>query len=130
MELAVERLTALSMIIIGLSHIAAPRAWVTLFTTIRSQGDAGGLLNAFIHLPLGLVIVAFHPVWSGPALLVTLLGCAWTLKGALYLLWPQLAEKSMARVSPEQTWHFSIAGVFSVLIGLAVGWIALGQPGV
>ena len=129
MELELERLTALSMIIIGPSHIIAPRAWVSLFTMIRAQGEVGGLLNAFIHLPLGLVILAFHPVSSGPALIVTLLGWAWTLKGAPYLLRPALAGKSTAGVSPEKAWHFTVAGAFSLLIGLGIGWIALGQPG-
>jgi uncharacterized protein YjeT (DUF2065 family) len=128
-QTSVERLTALSMIIIGLSHVMAPHAWVALFMKVRAQGEAAGLLNAFIHLPLGLIIIAFHPVWSGLAVIVTLLGWAWTFKGTVYLLWPQLARKSMARVSPERAWEFRAAGIFSLLIGLAAGWISLGQPG-
>ena len=74
MEVGIERLAALAFIVTGLSHIAAPRAWTRFFIIMRDQGEAAGLLNAYVHMPLGLLIVAFHPVWSGPGLLVTLVG--------------------------------------------------------
>jgi uncharacterized protein YjeT (DUF2065 family) len=129
MEAAVERLAALAFVITGLSHIMAPMAWVRFFLHIRAAGEAAGLLNAYVHMPLGLMIVAFHPVWSGPPLLVTLVGCGLTLKGALYFMWPQLADRSMAMVSEERAGRFRIAGFAALMLGLAMGWIALGQPG-
>jgi hypothetical protein len=128
MENGVERLTALAFIVIGLSHIAAPIAWARFFIDLRERGEPGGFLNAWVHMPLGLLIVAFHDVWHGAALLVTLIGWALTLKGALYFVWPRLALVSMARVSEERAWQFRIAGVFALLLGLAVGWIALAAP--
>jgi uncharacterized protein YjeT (DUF2065 family) len=128
MEAGIERLAALAFIITGLSHIAAPRAWVRFFEHLRAQGEVGGFLNAYVHIPLGLLILAFHPVWRGPGLLVTLVGCALTLKGIVYFLWPQLAVRSMARVTEEQAWQFRVAGLFGLLLGLAMGWIALARP--
>lgn len=125
----IERLTALGFVITGLSHIAAPRAWARFFIDMREKGEAGGFLNAYVHIPLGLLIVAFHPVWSGPGLLVTLIGWALTLKGLLYFLWPALALRSMAHISEEQAGRFRIAGVAALLLGLVIGWIALGRPG-
>lgn len=128
MEIAIERLTALSLTIIGLSHIAAPQAWVRFFGHMRGAGEAAGLLNACVHIPLGLLILAFHPVWSGPGLLVTMLGWALTLKGTIYFVRPQLATKMLARVTEERAWHFQAVGAVSLLLGLAIGWIAL-NPG-
>ena len=125
MEIGIERLASLSFIITGLSHIAAPRAWVRFFAILRDQGEAGGLINAFVHMPLGLLILAFHPVWSGPGLLVTLVGAALTLKGLLYFVWPGLALRSMGRVTEERAWQFRVAGVFALLLGLAMGWVAV-----
>ena|SRR5687767_2867608 len=125
MEVGIERLAAMAFIITGLSHIAAPRAWVRFFALLRAQGEAGGLINAFIHMPLGLLILAFHAVWSGPGLLVTLVGAALTLKGLLYFVWPGLALKSMARVTEERAWQFRVAGLFALLLGLAMGWVAM-----
>jgi uncharacterized protein YjeT (DUF2065 family) len=124
----IERLTALAFLITGLSHVAAPRAWARFFILMREQGEVGGLLNAFVHIPLGLLILAFHPVWHGPGLLVTLIGCALTFKGTLYFLWPALAQRGLAQVSEERAWKFRVAGLFGVALGLLVGWIALGRP--
>ena len=128
MEIGIERLAALGFIITGLSHIAAPRAWVRFFILIREQGEAGGFINAFIHIPLGLLILAFHQVWQWPGILVTLIGCALTLKGLIYFLFPGLALRSMARICDERAAQFRIAGLVSLGIGLVIGSIALTQP--
>jgi uncharacterized protein YjeT (DUF2065 family) len=80
-------------------------------------------------MPLGLLILAFHQVWQWPGLLVTLVGCALTLKGLLYFLFPGLAVKSMARVTEERGWQFRIAGLGGLLLGLLIGWIALANDG-
>lgn len=130
METGIERLTALAFIITGLSHIAAPRAWARFFIGLRERGEVGGFLNAYVHIPLGLLIVAFHPVWTGPGLLVTLIGYALTLKGTLYFLWPALALKSMAHVREDNAAGFRAAGVVSLLLGIAIGWFALGRPAI
>lgn len=129
MEQGIERLTALVFLVTGLSHVAAPRAWVRFFLDMRARGETAGLYNAYVHGPLGLLIVAFHPVWSGAGLLVTLLGWALAIKGTLYFVWPGLAQRTMARLSEERAWEFQVAGAASVVLGLVIGWIALGGPG-
>ena len=73
----------------------------------------------------GLLIVAFHWRWSWPELIVTLIGCGLTLKGSLYFLWPSLARRSLAHLTPETTGRFRIAGVAAVLLGLVSFWISL-----
>ena len=124
-EIAVERLTALGLIVTGVSHLAAPQAWVAFFERMRAAGPEAGLLNAYVHFPLGAIIVAFHWIWSGPGLVVTVLGAAWTLKGALYFTWPALAARSLAQVAPERAWHFQAAGAVAVALGLAAAWLSL-----
>ena len=128
MEAGIERLTALVFIITGLSHIAVPRAWARFFIDMRERGEVAGFYNAFVHIPLGLLILAFHPVWSGAGLLVTLIGYALTLKGTIYFLWPSLALRTMAHVSEESAWKFRVAGVPAVALGVLIGWIAFGRP--
>ncbi|MEI9849687.1 MAG: hypothetical protein WDN24_01200 [Sphingomonas sp.] len=125
-EAGIERLAALVLIVTGLSHIAAPRTWARFFIQMRERGDVAGLLNAWVHIPLGLLIVAFHPVWSGRGLIVTLIGCALTLKGTLNFLWPRLALRSMAHVDEERAGRFRIAGVAGLLLGGLCAWVAWG----
>ena len=123
--IAVERLTALVLLLTGLSHVLQPRAWVRFFERMREQGEAAGLLNAYVHGPTGLLIVAFHNVWTWPELVVTLIGWSLTLKAAIYFCWPQLAQRVLADVSLENAWKFRVAGAGAVALAAAVGWIAL-----
>ena len=124
MEVGIEKLAAISFILTGLSHVVAPHAWTRFLINMRAQSEAAGLLNAYLHIPLGLLIVCFHWVWTWPGLIVTLVGCALTLKGTLYFLHPQIASIGLGHVSEETGWRFRVAGVFGVLLGLAMGWVA------
>lgn len=126
METGVERLAALVLILTCVSHIAAPRAWVRLFGAVRAQGEAAGLLNAVIHLPLGLMIAAFHPVWSWPGVVVTLVGWALVLKGTVHLVMPTLAQRTLKLVEGEDgARRIRLGGIVMLPLGLAIGWIAL-----
>ena len=127
MELAVERLAALVLILTCASHIAAPEAWVRLFTAVRAQGEAAGLINAAIHLPLVLMIAAFHPVWTWPGVVVTLIGWALVVKGTAHLVAPSLAQRALKLVDAEDgARRIRLSGIVMLPLGLAIGWIALG----
>jgi len=129
MEVGVERLAALVLILTCVSHIAAPGSWVGLFSAVRAQGEAAGLINAAIHLPLGLMIAAFHPVWSWPSVVVTLLGWALVIKGTLHLVVPSHAQRTLALVDKEDgARRLRLAGFIMLPLGLAIGWIALRGP--
>ena len=125
MELAIQKLTALVFLLTGLSHVLQPRVWVRFFLNMREQGEVAGLLNAYVHGPTGLLIVAFHNRWSWPEVVVTLIGWSLTLKAAVYFLWPQLAVRVLAGVSEAQAWKFRVAGAVSIALAGLVGWIAL-----
>ena len=124
-EQGIERLAALVLLLTCLSHVTAPAAWRALFDRI-GKSDAPGLATAAIHLPLGLLITAFHNVWSGPALAFTLIGWALLLKGALYLLFPQVAMKSLAipgkGVGAER--RYRLAGVLMTPLAVVLMWLA------
>jgi uncharacterized protein YjeT (DUF2065 family) len=127
MEAAVERLAALVFILTGLSHLLAPGAWIRLFALFDAQGEAAGLLNGFLHLPLGLAIAAFHPVWEGPGLAVTLIGWALLAKSASQMCSPALAKRSLALVAGEGgVARLRIAGAAALAIGAGIAWVALG----
>ena len=116
METSVEKLVALSFLVTGLSHLLQPRAWVEFFIMLREKGEAGSFLNGLLHFPLGAFIVAFHNVWHGWPLVVTLLGWSLVIKSLIYLTFPKVGLRSLARVSVERSWEFAVAGVFAVAI--------------
>lgn len=121
----IEILTALAFLLTGLSHALQPKVWARFFVELGASGDTAGLWNAYLHAPLGLLIVAFHNLWTWPELVVTLIGWALTLKGAVYFCLPQLAPRAMSRISAERAGMYRVAGIFSIAIGAGIGWIAL-----
>jgi len=119
MEAGIERLVALCCFVVGLSHIVQPRGWAELFLHWREKGTTGVFYTALLHFALGAFIVAFHNVWRGIPLVVTLLSWGWTVKGLLYLIYPKQGMRMLARVSLEKSHEFVIAGVvLLVLSGL------------
>ena len=114
MEEAIEKLAVISYFLIGLSHIFQPNVWVNFFIGIREKGEVGAFINAFVHFPLGAVIVAFHNVWHGIPMILTIIGYGLLLKGFINFVFPKFALKTLERVSHDKSWEFVAAGVFSV----------------
>jgi uncharacterized protein YjeT (DUF2065 family) len=120
-EISVEKLVALFFLVTGLSHIFQPRVWVRFFIMLREKGEIGSFLNGFIHFPLGAFIVAFHNIWHGfPAIVVTIIGWGLTIKGTIYFLFPRYGVRMFGTISLERSWHFVVAGVFSVLVAAVI----------
>lgn len=126
MERAVETFAVIQLLIIGVSHVAFPRAWVEFFVWLREKGLPGAFANGFTSLAFGSIVVAFHRVWSGVPLVLTLFGILNLVKAAQCFLFPALALRSMQRVSLERSREFVVAGVISLVVaaitayGLAV----------
>ncbi len=95
---------------------------VELFVSWRDKGKLGVFYIGLLHLPIGAFIVAFHNVWTGMQLLVTLLGWGWTLKGALYLCYPEHGLRMMKVVSVERSWQFVIAGLMLVAFAALISY--------
>ena len=95
----------------GLSHILAPKAWARFFLLLRSKEEAGVFVVAFMSLGFGSIVAAFHPVWSGIPLVLTLLGWAQVLKALIYFSVPQFGLRKLQFVSLERAWMFIYAGV-------------------
>ena len=116
METAVERLVALYFFVFGLSHIFQPRAWVEFFIMLREKKEVGSFLNGFVHFPLGAFIVAFHNVWHGIPMIVTIMGWGLVIKSTIYFVYPRHGVRMLGMISLDRLWHFVVAGIFSVAL--------------
>lgn len=124
MERAVEVFAVIHMVVIGLSHILAPRAWIDFFIQLRDKGDPGVFAVGFMSLFFGSIVAAFHDVWSGPGLVLTLFGWAQVLKGALYLVFPAIGMRGLRRVDTEKPHELVIAGGLLLVLAAVItyGW--------
>jgi hypothetical protein len=121
-QIAVEWLVALCFLVVGLSHVLQPRAWAEYFIRFREKGAVGSLQLGLLHLPLALLIVAFHNIWRGIPLVVTLIGWSQLLKSFLYLAFPSHGLRMLGYVSVEKSWRFVVAGIFSVALSLLLAF--------
>ena len=124
MEKETEVFAAVFLSVIGLSHVAQPRAWVEFFVWLRGKGHAGVFVNGFLSLSFGSFIVAFHNVWDGLPVLLTLLGWAQVLKGLVSFVVPQVALWGLARVSTERAWQFVAGGILALALSAVFWYIA------
>jgi hypothetical protein len=87
---------------------------------VREKGEAGSFLNGFVHFPLGAFIVAFHNVWQGIPMIVTIIGWGLVLKSTIYFTFPRHGLKMLSTLSPERSWHFAVAGVMSIALSAVI----------
>jgi uncharacterized membrane protein len=123
MEQAVQMFAAIGFLVIGLSHLLQPRSWVAFFQDLAARGSAGVFLEGFLLLNFGAIIVAFHNVWHGPPLVLTLIGWAQLLKGIGRFVAPQVGLRVMQRITPERAWHFQVGGAFALVLSGFLWWL-------
>ncbi len=116
METAIQVFAVVNLSVIGISHIVRPRAWVAFFEWLKGKGEAGVLVVAFVSLGFGSVIVAFHRVWSGIPVVLTLLGWAQVLKALIYFTWPAFGLKKLQMVSDERARFLVAFGIAFLII--------------
>lgn len=120
MESAVEKLVAIGFLLVGISHMVQPRAWSEFFIRVRDKGAAGSIQLGLLNLPFALLIVAFHNVWHGLPMIVTIIGWALLTKSFLYLISPAHGLRMLGMISIEQSWRFVVGGVFSIAISALI----------
>lgn len=123
MEQATQAFAAISFFVIGLSHLGQPKAWVAFYQALAARGAPGVFLEGFLCLSFGAIIVGFHNVWHGPAVVLTLIGWAQVLKGAGRFLAPQVGLRLMQRMTVERAWYFQVGGVFALALSGFLWWL-------
>jgi hypothetical protein len=122
MERAVQWFAIINLAVIGLSHIVRPRAWVDYFTWLRGKGEAGVFATAFSSLIFGSIIVAFHDVWTGIPILLTLLGWAQVVKALVYFTFPAYGLRKLQIPSHDRPLLLVVPGVLFLVLAAALGY--------
>ena len=122
MERAVEVFAVIQLAIIGVSHVVFHREWARFFIWLRERGPTGAFANGFTSLAFGSIVVAFHPVWSGIPLVLTVFGMLNLVKAAVCFLFPERALRSMRRVSLERSREFVVAGVVALVVATVTAY--------
>jgi hypothetical protein len=121
-ESSVEIFAVILLVVIGLSHLLQPVAWVNYFIRLRALGTTGAFADGFLHLGPAGIIIAFHNVWSGIPVLLTLLGWSFLIKCLIRFCIPKLGLKMMAHVSVERAWQVQVAGAGLLVLAGVLGY--------
>jgi uncharacterized protein YjeT (DUF2065 family) len=122
MERAIQIFAVINLVVIGLSHVAQPRAWAEFFVALREKGDRGVFVVGFMSLAFGSLIVAFHNVWSGLPIVLTILGWAQVLKGLVYFTFPSYGLRKLGIVDVERARMFVWPGLGLLVIAALLGY--------
>ena len=122
MEREIQIFATINLVVIGLSHVAQPRAWAEFFVALREKGDRGVFVVGFMSLAFGSLIVAFHNVWSGLPIVLTILGWAQVLKGLVYFTFPSYGLRKLGIVDVERARMFVWPGLGLLVIAALLGY--------
>lgn len=125
METEIQIAVAIQLAVFGAAHLLQPRALVQFYGVLSAKGEAGVVFIALLGVCAGSVIVAFHNVWTGIPIVLTVLGWAQVLKGTVYMLFPAFGLKQIARVTPERANLFRWPGIPLLIISALLAWHVL-----
>lgn len=117
--MVIQKVAALFFLIMGLSYLLNARLWAGYGKVLLDEPQRL-LPILWVTLPIGLVIVFLHNIWSGWAIIITLVGWLITIKSAFYLLFPRVI-KAFSGWSEDALRRYLIGGgvfmsVFGVLL--------------
>jgi hypothetical protein len=127
MQEAIEIFAIVNFLIIGLSHIFQHQVWAEFIVMLQKQGRVGAFLNGLLTLTAGSLIVAFHNVWSGIPMVLTIVGWLYIAKSVMAFLFPDAALRSMSRVRLDNSRIIIYPGVIMVTLALALIWSLYGH---
>jgi hypothetical protein len=120
---AIQLFSLINFTVFGLTLIFQPAAWGALFGWLRHQGTPGALGYGSYCLSFGSIVVAFHQVWHGLLVVLTLAGWFDVVVGAICLLLPSAGLGIMEL--PERSPGVCRMGGLACLVVAAVILIAL-----
>lgn len=120
MELAIEFAVGFSTLIIGLSYILHPDDWRSWMLEMRVGGRQKSLSMGMVGLGISALIVGFHPIFEGKALIVTIIGILGMIEGMVYLLAPNVFPLMLTMATPTRNVTVRIMGAVIVLLALVI----------
>jgi hypothetical protein len=124
----VQAVVAPGFLLLGLSHVVQPQLSVR-FSHFVKQSGAAGLFIPIYTLPVSLVLNVGHNVWVWDwPLFLTIAGWGMTIKCALYLLVPGLADRVLEKNIAQSPRSYQIGGAVIALFGAILTWQAW-RPG-
>ena len=129
METGLQVAVSIQCSVFGVAHLLRPGVLIQFYGVLASKGEAGVVFIALLSLLSGSVIVAFHNVWTGLPIVLTLVGWSQLLKGTSYLLFPSLGLRFISRVTPDRQNAFRLPGIPLLVVAALLAWHVIENSG-
>jgi uncharacterized protein YjeT (DUF2065 family) len=127
MIISIEIMVGLIFVVLGFSILLHEKNWQALARRIIDRENQNALLAVGgINLLLGAFILAFHWVWYGLGMIVTLIGVLLFLRGCCTLLFPGYIQNLFPKFEPRLYAMIRFGGIAAVILGLlsfAAAWM-------
>ena len=120
MEHAVQMMAGITFTALGVSYLIKTADWIGWLAALQAKGRNGSLSLGVAAVVLGSFILAFHPVWQGVPLVLTLLGVLAVVKGSMLLLFPGWMPGQLARFSDHFRRIIRIKATLTLALGVAL----------
>lgn len=120
MEHAVAFMAGTSFLVIGLSLLFRPGAWMDWLDAVGKEGERAAITIGMIEILLGGLIVGFHWKWEGLPLVLTIIGVLAMLEGAFYLLFPGMLGVILKWMKPYWRRMMPLGGIITIALAGAI----------
>lgn len=115
---AVQFMAGVSFLVLGFSMLLRGAEWTAWMRALERRGPESAVVLGAVTLTIGAFIVAFHPVWQGFPLVLTVIGWLAVAEGALYLLFPAALPCVLRLYLKCPQAVMRIGGAVTVVLGL------------
>lgn len=124
MEPAIEFITGVTLLFIGISYIFRQKDWIIFLEHLEKKGSRAGLSMGAINTVAGSFIVAFHWDWEGLAAITTILGSLFLFRGFICLIYPNLVISKIRMILKKAKTNLNVIGLVSMLLSgiILLGW--------
>lgn len=120
MEQSIQLMAGICFLVLGISYMMRPKDWISWLDNLQSKGRRGSLSLGIFALVFGSFIVAFHPVWQGIPLLLTLLGLLAIIKGITLVLFPGWLPAQLEKGALNLELLLKIKALLTMMLGAAL----------
>ncbi len=120
MEQSIELMAGICFLVMGLSMLLRTSDWMDWITHLQAQGRNTSLVLGSVNLLLGAFIVAFHWVWEGIALIVTLFGVLFLFRSVVLLSCPGFLPGWLQKMAPNMGKIVKLSGLVIAAVAVSL----------
>ena len=120
MAYSIELMTGIVLLVLGLSFVVRTKDWIAWLEDVRQDQRYRALPIGAFALLLSTFMFAFHRVWSGVFMIVTVIGALGIVEAMFYLIFPGSLCRILTVIAPFYALMLRFFGVIFLIIAFLI----------